>query len=99
LYEAEIAVEVEMRTMDVFTVKDALVAPAGITTLEGALAAPLLQESLTIAPPAGAGSLNVTVPVEDSNPPITLAGFIDNEDRLGGGGGVRVSDAVLVSPA
>jgi hypothetical protein len=34
--------EVEKRTMDVLTMKDALAAPAGTNTLEGTLAAPLL---------------------------------------------------------
>jgi len=34
LYEAEIVEEVEMSTIDVLTVKDAELAPAGITTLE-----------------------------------------------------------------
>jgi len=66
LYEAEILTEVEKRTMDVFTVKVTLVATAGMITLEGTLAAPvLLLESATCAPPAGAGPLSVTVPVED----------------------------------
>jgi hypothetical protein len=47
LYEAEIVEEVEIRTMDVFTVKLALVAPAGTNTLKGTLAAPLLLERRT----------------------------------------------------
>jgi hypothetical protein len=47
LYEAEIVVEVEMRTKEVLTVKVALVAPAGTITLEGTLAAPLLLERKT----------------------------------------------------
>jgi hypothetical protein len=47
LYEAEILAEVEMRTKDVSTVKDALVAPAGTITLEGTVAAPLLLERKT----------------------------------------------------
>jgi hypothetical protein len=47
LYEAEIVAEVEMRTKDVLTVKDALVAPAGTITLEGTVAAPLLLERKT----------------------------------------------------
>ena len=50
LYEAEIVVEVDKRTMDVFTVKVALVAPAGTVTLEGTLAAPLLLESSDLLP-------------------------------------------------
>jgi hypothetical protein len=67
--------EVVTRTMDVFTVKVALVAPAGTVTLEGTLAARLLLERRTCAPPAGAGPLSVTVPVEDWVPPTTLVGF------------------------
>jgi hypothetical protein len=55
LYEAEMVEEVEMRTMEVLTVKDALVAPAGMNTLECTLAAELLLESATCAPRAGAG--------------------------------------------
>src|SRR6267378_1993097 len=100
LYEAEIVTEVETRTMEVLTANVALVAPAGTTTLEGTLAAPLLLESMTCAPPAGAGPLNVTVPVEDCRPPITLVGFSVREESVGAGGGaaVTVSEADLVTP-
>jgi hypothetical protein len=91
LYEAEIVAEVEMRTMDVFTVRDTLVAPAGIVTLDGALAAPLPLESATVAPPAGAAPDRVTVPAEDCNPPTTLVGFSVNDERVGGGGGAGVT--------
>ena len=99
MYEAEIVAEVDMRTIDVFTVKFALLLPAGTVTLEGTLAAPLLLESITCAPPAGAGPLNVTVPVEDCRPPTTLVGFNVSEETVGRGGGVTVSEAdVLVPP-
>jgi hypothetical protein len=100
LYEAEMSAEVDKRTPDVFTVKVALVAPAGTVTLEGTLAAPLLLESVTCAPPAGAGPLSVTVPVEDCTPPTTLVGFSVNDERVGGGGGagVTLSEADLVAP-
>jgi hypothetical protein len=64
----------------VFTGKVALVAPAGTVTLAGTLAAPLLLESVTCAPPAGAGPLSVTVPVEEF-PPVTLVGFSESEER------------------
>ena len=80
LYEAEIVTEVEARTAEVLTVNVALVAPAGTVTLEGTLAAPLLLESATCAPPVGAGPLNVTVPVEEF-PPATLVGFSESEER------------------
>jgi len=100
LYEAEIVAEVTMRTADVLTVKVALLVPAGTITLKGTLAAPLLLESMTCAPPAGAGPVKVTVPVENCTPPITLEGLSVNEDRVGSGGGagVTVSEADLVAP-
>jgi len=66
----------------VVTVKLALLAPAGTVTLDGALAALLLLESATCAPPAGAAPLSVTVPVEDCVPPVTLVGFNPNEARV-----------------
>src|SRR5437867_12990104 len=72
LYEAEIVEVVEIRTIDVFTVNVALVLPASTVTLAGTLAAPLLLDSATCAPPAGAGPLSVTVPVEDCAPAVTL---------------------------
>ena len=100
LYEAEIVEEVEMSTIDVLTVKDAELAPAGITTLEGTLAAPLLLKSATMAPPAGAALVRVTVPVEDSSPPTTLEGLSVSEESVssGRGTGVTVSGADLLTP-
>jgi hypothetical protein len=73
--------------MDVFTVNVALVAPAGMVTLEGTLAVPALPlESRTFAPPAGAGPLNLTVPLEDCVPPMTIVGFklSDEREKIGG---------------
>ena len=90
--------DVENRTMEVLTVKDAVVAPAETVTLAGTWAAELLLESATCAPPAGAGPLSVTVPVEDWRPPVTLLGFRVREETVGGGG-VTASDADLVTPA
>ena len=100
LNEAEIVAEVGMRTADVFTLNVALLAPARTVTLAGTLAAPLLLESITCAPPAGAGPLNVTVPVENCTPPRTLEGFSVSEERVdeGAGVGVTVSEPVLVAP-
>ncbi len=98
LYKAEIVTEVETRTTEVLTANVALVAPAGTNTLEGTLAAPLLLESATCAPPAGAGPLRVTVPVVEFTPPITLVGLSVSEETVGSGGGVTVSVADLLTP-
>jgi len=98
LYEAEIVEVVETRTIDVFTVNVALVLPAGTVTLSGTLAASLLLDSVTCAPPAGAGPLSVTVPVEDCVPPVTLVGFKVSEETVGRGGGITVSEADRLAP-
>jgi hypothetical protein len=101
LYDAEMLTDVVMSTIDVLTVKLALVAPAGTVTLDGTEARPgLLLDRTTTAPPAGAGPLRVTVPVDDPRPPTTVAGFSVKEERVTGGtgGGVTVSDAVLLAP-
>jgi hypothetical protein len=82
--------------MLVSTVKVALVAPAGTVTLAGTTAAGLLLESVTCAPPAGAGALSITVPVEDPKPPTTLVGLRVSEERTAAG--ITVSDAVRVAP-
>jgi hypothetical protein len=99
LYRAEIVAEVEIRTEDVLTVNVALLAPAGMKTLAGTLAAPLLLERVTCTPPAAAGALNVTVPLEDCQPPTTLVGLSVSEVRVGAGGGtgLTVKEADLVT--
>ena len=72
---------VDAATALVLTGNDALVAPAATVTLEGTLAAAvLLLESITCAPPDGAGPLSVTVPVEEF-PPVTLVGSSESEER------------------
>ena len=88
---------VEAATACVLTVKLALLAPAGMVTVAGALAALLLLESATCAPPDGAAALSVTVPVDDCAPPVTLVGFKVSEETVTGGG-VTVSEAVRVVP-
>ena len=53
----------------VVTVNVAVVALAATVTLAGTWAAPvLLLESVTTAPPAGAGALRVTVPLRRCHP-------------------------------
>jgi hypothetical protein len=71
---------VDAATALVLTGKVTLVAPAATVMLEGTLAAPLLLERATCAPPAGAAPLSVTVPVEEF-PPVTLVGFSESEER------------------
>jgi hypothetical protein len=86
-----IATEVVVPTALVFTVKVALVAPAGTVTLVGTVATPvLLLERATTAPPLGAGPFNVTVALEEF-PPVRLEGLSVNEV---GAGGVTIREAV-----
>src|SRR5437870_12731659 len=89
---------VDVATAVVLIVKVAVVLAAGTVTLEGTLAAALLLESATCAPPAGAGPLSVTVPVDDCVPPVTLAGFNVSEETDGGGAGITGSDADVLAP-
>ena len=63
------------------TAKSALVAPAATVALAGTAATLLSVPSATTAPPAGAGALRVTVPVEGL-PPNTLVGFTLTEEML-----------------
>lgn len=55
-----------------------------------------MLESWTTAPPAGAGPLNVTVPVTEPRPPTTLAGFRVSEETVGRGIGARVKLMVVL---
>ena len=81
---------------DVATVKVAELPPAGTVTLAGTLATEdLLLDSATTVPPAGAGPLRVTVPVEEV-PASTAEGESVNEDSTGG---LMVTAAVFVMPA
>ena len=73
----------------------AVVAFAATVTLAGTWAAVvLLLESVTTAPPAGAGPLNVTVPVEEI-PPITELGLRVIELKVAA---VTVKVVVRVAP-
>jgi len=83
---------VDAATALVLTVNVALVAPAATVTLDGTRAAAvLLLDSVTIAPPAGAAPLSITVPVEEF-PPVTLVGFSVSDERVGDGGGAGAEE-------
>jgi hypothetical protein len=72
------------------------VAPAGtVTPLVGTVAAALLLETETRAPPVGAGPFKVTVAVGEDVPPVTLERLTV---KLEGVGGNTVSVAVRVPP-
>jgi len=82
---AVIVTVVEDVTDRVVTVNTVLLEPAATVTLAGTVATfVLLLESVTAAPPVGAGPLRVTVPCVDT-PPVTLAGL-------------RASDAGVAEP-
>ena len=88
---------VEAATALVLTGKVALVAPAGTVTLPATVAAAeLLLDSVTGAPPPGAGPSSVTVPVE-LLPPATVVGLSASEERRTSGG-FTVRVAVRVTP-
>jgi len=79
------------------TVNVAVVAPAATVTLEGTVAADVLElESETATPPVPAASVRVTVPV----PVCPLTIVLGLTDRLlnAAGGGVMVTPEVALTP-
>ncbi len=80
---------VDVVTALVVTVNVALLAPAATVTLPGTVAVDVLLLRVTAAPPAGAGPLSVSVPVEEE-PPLTVVGLSATDESVGliGGGGV-----------
>jgi hypothetical protein len=89
---AVIVTGVDVVTTLVVTVNVAVVAPAATVTLAGVVADALLSAKVTTTPPAGAGPVMVTVPVEEL-PPIRLAGFMETAESATG---LIVSAAVCV---
>ena len=83
-YAPETVTAVDVATASDVTVNVALVAPAGIVTLAGVVAAPvLLLDNVTTAPPDGAADVSVTVPCELALPPTTLDGLTASELNAG----------------
>ena len=90
---AETVTEVLDEPGDVVTMNVAELLPGATVTLAGTLATEgLLLDSATTVPPAGAGPLRVTVPVEEL-PAFTVEGESVNDD---GTGGLMVTAVVLV---
>jgi hypothetical protein len=81
----------------VATLKLAAVVPAATVTLVGTVAAALLLARVTAAPPAGAGAVKVTVPVEGLPPP-TLAGLRETAESFAPDDGFTVTVALRVVP-
>ena len=93
---AETVTEVLEEPEDVLTMNVAELPPGGTVTLAGTLATEgLLLDSTTTVPPAGAGPLRATVPVEEL-PAVTVEGESVNDDSTGG---LMVTVVVLVMPA
>ena len=93
---AETVTEVLDEPGDVVTMNVAELLPGATVTLAGTLATEgLLLDSATTVPPAGAGPLRVTVPVEEL-PALTVEGERVNDD---GTGGLMVTAVVFVTPA
>jgi len=93
--DAEMVSDVGVVTVCVVTVNVAVLLPEGTITLGGTVAAALLLDSVTEAPPAGAAALSVTVPPADV-PLVTLAGLTVTEDTCAAAGGA-VMNSVLVT--
>jgi hypothetical protein len=86
-----------MVTGEVVTVNVAVAEPSGMLTLRGTCAVGVLVR-VTVAPPAGAAPVNVTVPV-DEPPPVTEVGFSVSALRTGAAEPtVTVSVALSVTP-
>jgi hypothetical protein len=95
----EIVTAVAVGTELVATTKVAVVLPAGTVKLPGTVAtAMLLLDRVTIAPPAGAATLSVTVPV-DVPPPPTLVGRRLIDIRSGIPGVVQVTPPSVLCSA
>ncbi len=86
-----------MLTLPVLTVNVAEVEPCGIVTLEGTVAAVVLElESETETPPVPAADVRVMVPVPDC--PLTIVLGLAEMLLKAGGGGLTVIPKVAFTP-
>ena len=87
----------ELLTLPALTAKVVEVDPCGTVTLDGTLAAVVLElESETATPPVPAADVRVTVPVPDW-PPVIVVGLTEIPLRAGGGG-FTVTPNVALAP-
>src|SRR5437868_35489 len=87
LYVADTGTEVVTVTEEVVTENVAFVEPGGTVTEAGSVTSGLLEDNVTVAPPACAGIERLMVPVA-ANPPST--GFTLTEETLTTGVTVRL---------
>lgn len=88
---------VDAFTVPAFTAKVPEVAPWGMVTLEGTLAAALLElESDTATPPAGAAAVSVTVAAPDC--PLMIVLGLTEKLLIAIGGGLTVTPIDLLTP-
>lgn len=86
-----------MLTTPAVTVNVVEVEPCGTITLEGTLAAVVLElESETVTPPVPAAEVRVTVPVPDW--PLTIVLGLTVIPARAGGGGLMVTPKVVFTP-
>jgi hypothetical protein len=85
------------------TVNVALAEPPGMLTLAGTVAAVLLLDKVTVAPPVGAAALSVAVPCALALPPTTVVGLTARDASAGAADGactvkLRVADQLPATP-
>ena len=87
----------EVVTLPEVSVKDTVVAPAATVTLEGTVAAEVLElESDTATPPVPAASVRVTVPVPVR--PLTIVLGLTEMLLKAAAGGSTVTPKVVLAP-
>jgi hypothetical protein len=96
-YVAVKVAEMELVIVPAVTEKMAEIAPCGTVTLEGTLAAVVLElESETRTPPEPAAAVRLTVPVADL--PLVIAVGLTVILLSAGTGGLTVALAVMLTP-